>query len=174
MNFYRLGYLGTFLFVVLFVTISGCDSSSNQSSTKKPTDNKYASLVEYALPYSGEVKLYQNEERVAPLQIKAGAGGHYLVKLVDYYSQSPVMTVFVKGSSNITVDVPLGNYELRYASGNRWFGYDNLFGPDTSYSKADTNFDFSSDGYQVSGYTITLYRVSDGNMRTSKLRPGQF
>lgn len=158
----------------ILVTTTGCDSNSNRSTAKQTTPNKYAGLTEYAVPYSGEVNAYQNKERVAPLQIKAGIGGHYLVKLVDYNSHSPVMTVFVRGGSNVAVEVPLGNYELRYASGDRWFGYNNLFGPDTAYSKADTNFNFRSDGYQVSGYTVTLYRVSGGNLRTSRLQPGQF
>ena len=36
----------------------------------------------------------------------------------------------------LELKVPLGTFEIRYASGKQWYGYNYLFGDDTSYSKA--------------------------------------
>jgi hypothetical protein len=55
-----------------------------------------------------------------------------------------------------------------------WYGYDYLFGPETGYNKAESTFNFRSDGYQISGYTITLYQVAGGNLHTSRLSPAEF
>lgn len=84
------------------------------------------------------------------------------------------MTVFVRSGMTANVDVPLGNYEFRYAAGDTWYGYEHLFGPATGYSKADKLFDFRDTGYEVSGYTVTLYKVPNGNLHTSSIRANEF
>jgi len=126
------------------------------------------------MPYSGQEQKFVNDESVAPLTIQTSAGANYLVKIVDYYSKSDVMTIFIKGGDTIRTKVPLGTFEIRYASGKQWYGYNYLFGDDTSYSKADQSFDFRNTGYQITGYTLTLYRVSNGNLRTSYMNPSEF
>jgi hypothetical protein len=129
---------------------------------------------ELSLPRSGEVRRYTNEDGVAPLQIQSSVGDHYLVKLEDAASGKAVLAVFVRGGQTEEIEVPLGTYTVKYASGEKWFGSTHLFGPDTQYSKADQTFTFSSNGYQYTGYTLTLYKVRDGNLRTSKLQPTEF
>lgn len=84
------------------------------------------------------------------------------------------MTVFVRGGATVEVEVPLGQFEIRYASGENWYGPQYLFGPDTGYSKAEEVFQFTNDGYQISGYTITLYSVAGGNLRTSRISGNSF
>jgi len=74
----------------------------------------------------------------------------------------------------VTIDVPLGTYEVRYAGGETWYGYTYLFGKDTAYSKADETFTFEVVGNQISGFTITLYQVVNGNLSTSRIRPNEF
>jgi hypothetical protein len=126
------------------------------------------------LPYSGSERRFTGAEAVAPFEIKAAQGSHYLLKLVDAYTDSPVLTVFVQSGSTVEVEVPLGTYEVRYASGDTWYGYEHLFGPDTSYSKADKTFTFEVVENQISGFTITLYRVAHGNLRTSAIKETEF
>jgi hypothetical protein len=132
------------------------------------------SLPSLALPRSGEVQRYTNENGVAPLQIQSSVGDHYFVKLEDANSGRPVLAVFVRGGQNEELEVPLGTYTVKYAAGEKWYGIHHLFGPDTQFSRADQTFTFSSNGYQYTGYTITLYEVSDGNLRTTKLQPDDF
>ena len=132
------------------------------------------SYPEQPLPDDGEVKSFTDQDRIAPFEIKAAAGSHYLVKLADAASHAAVMTIFVKGGSTIRVDVPLGTYELKYAAGEQWYGYEQLFGPRTGYSKADTTLIFKRTGNQVSGYSVTLYAVPGGNLSTKRIDAGEF
>lgn len=125
-------------------------------------------------PVSGEMHQYTTKNGVAPLQIRSSSGSNYLVKLDDVTTGQPVLSVFVCGGQTEEINVPLGTYVVKYASGDRWFGYTHLFGPDTQYSKADQTFSFTFDGYQYSGYTVTLYKVQNGNLSTSKISPDDF
>lgn len=153
---------------------------SNNSTSTKTTEKSYArakpvpSYPEVAMPYNGQIQMHSNGERVAPFKIQTSRGSNYLVKLVSKYSQKPVMTVFIRGGNTVSTEVPLGTYEVKYATGDKWYGYKHLFGPDTGYSKAESVFTFENTGYQISGYTITLYQVSNGNLRTSTISPSQF
>ncbi len=142
----------------------------------RPQPRRIASFPhpEQTLPFSGSVRIYTTAEKEAPFEIKAAAGSHYLVKLVDGYTGTPVLTVFVRSGTTINVDVPLGTYELRYACGSTWYGYKLFFGPDTAYSKADKTFTFEVVGNQARGFTITLYKVAHGNLHTSAIRATEF
>jgi len=151
-------------------------SDRSEVITPIPTPQRVISpsSPEQPLPYSGYVRTYTAGERIAPFEIKAAQGSHYLVKLVDAHTNNPVLTVFVRSGTTAKVDVPLGTYEVRYASGESWYGDDYLFGQDTSYSKADKTFTFEVVGSQISGFTITLYKVANGNLHTSSIKPTGF
>ena len=144
--------------------------SSSYSPPSQPTFNEPA----LHLPQSGTIRRYTSRAGVAPLEIQTSAGSNYLVKLEDVSTGSNILDVFIRGGSTIEIEVPLGTYRLKYAAGQTWYGYEHYFGPSTGYSKADSNFRFYNDGYRVSGYTVTLYQVRDGNLSTSRLSPGQF
>lgn len=132
------------------------------------------SYPEKTLPHNGASKLFGNYDCEAPFEIKASGGSHYIVKLVDSINGKPVMNIFVRNGHTVTTEVPLGAYEIRYACGIKWYGNEYLFGPDTRYSKAEEVFDFKIIGNQVRGYTITLYAVADGNLRTSSISAADF
>ncbi|MGH7965407.1 MAG: hypothetical protein ACRERD_26955 [Candidatus Binatia bacterium] len=129
---------------------------------------------EQPLPYNGEVRRFTRHIAIAPFEIKSAAGSHYLVKLKDTHSGATILTVFVHGGSTVQIDVPLGNYLVEYAAGTKWYGYKHRFGPETVYNRADKSFRFEDHGYQVTGYTITLYRVAHGNLQTYAIRPEDF
>ena len=166
----RCNYTLSLNVIFCVLTMSSCTPTNKSNQYPAAT----FSHPEQPLPGSGRVNAQSYAERVAPLEIKAGAGGHYVVKLVDAYRKTPVMSVFVRGGSTVNVDVPLGTFEVRYASGEKWYGDEHLFGPDTSYSKADKTFTFEETANEITGYTITLYKVSQGNLRTSKINAGEF
>jgi hypothetical protein len=131
-------------------------------------------VPEQSLPTNGHVLEYGHIERVAPLEIQTQSGLNYLVKLVDARTKSPVLTVFVVGGTTVNVDVPLGTYEVRYTCGDSWYGYQYLFGDSGSYSKADDLFAFTQSGSKVTGYTITLFPVEHGNLKTEYIAPTAF
>lgn len=140
------------------------------TSPKKPLFTE----PEQVLPQHGKITRYTSDEEIAPLEIRSTVGSNYLVKLCDYYSGRNVLTVFVHGGRTANLDVPLGTYKIKYASGDAWYGSEFLFGPDTAYSQADSSFDFRVNGNQISGYTLTLYTVVNGNLETSRIRAKDF
>ena len=133
-----------------------------------------AAPQEQQLPASGSVNSYTSADRIAPFEIKAAQGNNYFVKLVNAYSEETVLTVFVRGGTTVNIDVPLGTYKVKYASGSTWYGENYLFGTYTSYSKTDKMFDFKIVGNQVSGFSMTLYTVANGNLHMSKIPKSDF
>lgn len=85
-----------------------------------------------------------------------------------------ISTIYLRGGENASITVPLGTYEIKYAAGETWYGEEELFGKNTMYSKADELFTFSDTGYQITGYTITLYQVVNGNLQTVGIDPSEF
>jgi len=127
------------------------------------------------LPFNGSKSTYYRAEAVAPLTISTRQGtGHYFVKIVDWATDAPVMTVFVRSGQSVSTKVPLGSYKIKYAAGSQWYGKTYLFGPETSYSMADKQFDFAEIGNQVSGFTVELFLQPNGNLRTKRIRPKDF
>lgn len=72
------------------------------------------------------------------------------------------------------IDVPLGEYEMRYATGTIWYGEADLFGSKTTYSKAEEFFEFTQEGDYVYGYTVELYHQSSGNLETNNINESEF
>lgn len=127
-----------------------------------------------ALPLIGSERYYGSAERIAPLEIRSSGNEHHLVKLVHVASGRTVMDFFVRAGASEEVQVPLGRYELRYASGQAWYGYTYLFGPTTTYSKAEQTLTFSNTYDGVTGFTVTLYKVQNGNLETTEISPEEF
>ena len=129
-------------------------------------------------PATGTATWLTNADRIAPLEIRTQGTGDYLVKLVETWSGEDVGMVYVTGGTTAEVEVPLGTHTMRYATGTIWYGYDYLFGPDTSYAEADETFVFEReqtvDGWSISGFTVTLYPVTGGNLSTMRLRASDF
>lgn len=134
----------------------------------------FSSLHEVPLPASGTLQNATGREALAPFQITAPVGSNFLVKLVDSASQRPAATIFVRAGDTVKVRVPLGTYEVRYASGTRWYGPRDLFGPGTRYSQADNLLAFKPAGRQYSGYSLILSQASPGNLKASGISGAQF
>jgi hypothetical protein len=164
--------LGSSLFV-FGVTFVACLFSNEKQPPSYVQQSQYPeppkqlfSEPQVPLPSSGSVRRFIQAENVAPLEIQSPPGINYLVKLVELPTRKPALTVFIQGGQPINIDVPLGTYLVRYAAGKDWYGETFLFGPDTTYSEADETFIFQKEGDRVSGYTITLFKVRNGNLRT--------
>lgn len=115
---------------------------------------------------------------VSPLTIKSRRGVDYFVKLVVPFSRNEVMSFYVRGGQPLTVKVPLGTYELKYAAGSKWYGQKYKFGPDTIYSRANETFRFEAketyDGITYSGWTVELILQTGGNLRTQRIDASDF
>lgn len=127
------------------------------------------------LPKNGAARQYFTEEAIAPLKIVTKESGqHYFVKIVDWYSGELVLTIFIRSGQSVNVDLPLGSYKIKYATGKQWYGKTYLFGHETTYNEADKKLDFEVRGSQVLGYTIELFLQRHGNLITKKISAAQF
>jgi hypothetical protein len=130
--------------------------------------------VAQALPPDGEVRMFTTAQRRAPLGLDAAPGQHSVVKLVEASTRATVMTIFVRGGTQVRIDVPVGGYEIRFATGSTWYGYDHLFGRETTFHKVDKLFDFRDGESALHGFRVTLYPVPGGQLRISTIGRPQF
>lgn len=127
------------------------------------------------MPDSGE--LYHNEGFVSSsTDVKFDAGDATVPHFIKVYSgDTLVSTVFVHAGSTATIQVPPGDYIFKSAWGSNWFGDEEMFGLEGTYSVM--LFDGSSESVTLDGnmiYTITLYSVSGGNVGSRSLDAGSF
>ena len=129
---------------------------------------------ECPLPMNGSVTSYTQNERIAPFKVRTSVGSNYWLKLVDVSTNKDVLCFFVLGGTVVEIDVPLGSYVLKYATGDKWYGEKHLFGPYTLYNKADSTLNFKINGNHITGHTVTLYKVLNGNLLTEPISADQF
>lgn len=170
----RLGLIAGFVIWLVNVANKSPSPSSEQKTISSRQQEPPFNQPALNPPLSGTIQKHVSSPGVAPLEIKTSVGSNYLVKLENATTGTKIIDVFIRGGSTIELMVPLGTYRLKYAAGQTWYGYEHYFGPSTGYSKADSNFRFYNDGNRVSGYTVTLYQVSNGNLKTSYLAPEEF
>lgn len=113
-----------------------------------------------------------------------GTGGHYFIlNAVSLYCSEPVgsyeeitfrylrggdsIKFYVHGNSTVDIQIPKGEYEIYYATGDTWYGEEELFGKDTVYKKCDTTFSF----YDDFGQPLS---IPDGNFSISKILASEF
>lgn len=126
------------------------------------------------LPISTGIVSFPSGYVIAPIRIRASSGSNFFVRLVHSFTKAHIMEIYLEGGDTFEGKVPLGSYEIRYASGNVWYGEDLLFGPSTQFHKAEKTFNFTRDGDSISGYTVELVRQRGGNLRTSTISRGEF
>lgn len=138
---------------------------------------KYGVLALPAQPFppSGSVFWYTqiNEGQTAPLTIAAPqTGDSFHVVRVDQAGGGPTVALIpVRRGHTVKVDVPLGQYEMIFASGERWLGPEELFGITGEKRKAAKVFHFYRNGNEITGHNIDLTKRVGGNLET---RPSTF
>ena len=149
-------------------------SQYTSSSHAQISQGSSFSAPEYIFPPNGKTCNGTNRDCIAPLEIRSQTGANYLVKLVNIAYPEEYFEVFVRGGNTVNVDVPIGSYIFKYASGEKWYGDQYLFGPKTACSKASTAFTFQQKGDEVIGCSVTLYKIVGGNLNTEKIKPSEF
>jgi hypothetical protein len=143
-------------------------SSSNTSSV--PASSASTGVI----PENGYIFYEIGYDRVCPLTVVTQGDYGYYIKLVNAYDETEILTFFVQPGQTVDIDVPLGDYYIRYASGLTWYDEVDLFGPDTAYSEAGDIFYFTEDEENYYGYTVELYMQEGGNLDTYDIAPGDF
>lgn len=135
-------------------TQSGSSSTSTTTEVEKETEIVYEEVEK---PANGTVShtYNSNDYNMSALTVKLPTyetTTYYYLKLVNTTTDEIVQSVFIHPGNTQTITVPCGTYELRYACGSKWYGYEQLFGKYGSYSKGDNPVTFEQ-GYE---YELTL------------------
>lgn len=160
--------------------------------TPKPTPTPSPALTPVIIR-NGEIVLEPSSEMLAPLTVKASEDANYFILLKPLNppsSSSPSsivqrlermefmggarMSFYVSAGKSAEVSVPLGDFEIYYATGQTWYGPEEKFGSDTQFYKCDDTFDFYEDDDGYVGWTLTLYKVSNGNMDSTEINESDF
>lgn len=140
---------------------------------------------------NGSLIIMPDYECVCPLTIFADDDVDYYVYLK--YKRPPLNTevkrspvagcitpvnsdiaFYVEAGESANVDVPIGIYELYYATGNEFYNTEELFGEETRSYKADSMLIFYADNEYFNGHTLTLYPVTGGNFDTNEIAVDKF
>lgn len=194
-----LGLIGvTLICAVIFAIVPGLpdptaavSSAPTPSASSPPTPIESLSLQErldlmqqhannnnqpLPRPSNGWVaySTYRYGERIAPLTINASSlTSDFYIKLRRPDTKAEVVSFYIHGNTQKTVYVPLGSFEILYASGSDWYGTD-LFGPETSYCLFDELFDFYKEDDYINGWTITLEKQYNGNLDSNQISADEF
>ena len=154
---------------------SNTASPKPSSTTKKPVVTTSA-LVAKTLPSNGHVFYSKYYYKPCQFEVTNKDSRAYYMKFVDIYTGADVITFFVRANSKATIDIPTGDFELRYAVGSTWYGEDDLFGPDTRYAKDKEYYPFECDDYSSTIWQVSFYASTAGGstMYTESMDEDEF
>ena len=164
-----------FLFFAILVQINKYSYTKPVTKVPERTTLPALELLAKTPPAHGRILKYPSKEAVAPLEIQtSGSGYFYFVLTNSGNKDSVVMKFFAHAEKTLSIDVPLGKYDLYYAYGDTWYGTEKLFGDETIRKKCEEPLLFSFDGDSYTGWTLTLYPVKNGNMDTAYVSEDDF
>lgn len=181
-NYFRfdwiVGAVGVGL-IIFFVAASNDDKQATApqsvATSQNPSDYEdYPVCDEYGLLHGGVSWQDNVGEKLAPLSFKTNPGTNYLVKMVNLQTGFETGYFYIQGGMPFKTDVPLGKYEIRYASGKNWCNSTVYFGPETVFSKADQPFEFTFENGQYMGYEVELILQARGNLNTPTIDRSAF
>jgi len=133
-------------------------------------DAWYSTHTPLMLPQTG-VTERKSKKGNAPLEIHTSSStGNYFLKIDNINTGKTALKAFIRSGETFSTTLPTGEYEMKYANGESWYGEADLFGPETSYSKTGETFSF--DGYN--GYTVELIRQVNGNLQIQSIDASSF
>ncbi len=157
-------------FIILF------NLPDSNKTSKTPRRHYSQSSTTLPIPITGVLAQdrYLDAGTTPSLVISSDLNGpNYVIKLSNT-TYNNVITAFLRPGEQIDILVPPGYYELKLASGYSWYGWNELFGSDTNYSKIDYPLSFQIRGDQLMGHQLTLKQVRDGNLRRTRIDKSQF
>jgi hypothetical protein len=119
-----------------------------------------------ALPETGVIKK-NFAKATGNLKIKTKTeNNNYYIKLIDLQNHQETLSAFIRSGNSLSVHVPFGVYNLKYAAGHNWYGSEYLFGSSTSYGKLPTLIILTEKENQIGGLNIELIPSQHGKLTT--------
>ncbi|MCC2677346.1 MAG: hypothetical protein K0R58_4293 [Ramlibacter sp.] len=131
-------------------------------------DGRHESLP---FPSTGEVIWYTGEMDGEGIAAPPDHQRNYAVQLGDWATGKVIATIPIRAGETARLRVPLGQYSITIANGERWFGPEKLFGSSGELRRAVTSMHFYRSGQQTTGHRIDLAKRVDGNLETRPVGP---
>lgn len=125
------------------------------------------------LPNNGQMQVFTDKELLAPLGIIASSDKNCFFKFYDIKGNL-IFTLFIRKNSSTNLKVPLGEYTVKYATGDEWYGVDKLFGFSTNIYEFNKKLLFYREGNSINGHTLTLNEVLNGNLPKKTISKSSF
>lgn len=161
-------------------------------STTDPTNGPEPHLTLHQHPENGHFFNLPPVDMVAPFEVRTeGSGGYYLIldpiRFYDdakpgsfefisnkLWAETDEIRFYARAGAKVEVLIPLGEYEIYYATGEYWYGESFLFGTETKYYKCDKTFVFKEESGNYTGWTLELMPVVGGNLDTDLIDASEF
>jgi tetratricopeptide (TPR) repeat protein len=135
-------------------------------------------------PRTGDIVPRRGQKAIAPFGVITELGQNYLIKLVNVDNAKDQIWIYVKGGQSYSTKVAVGTYSFRAATGNEWYGREELFGPSTRFFRlkpktgaavdARQTLQFRKERNRIVGMTISLKSVADGNIEQEAMSRSEF
>lgn len=127
-------------------------------------------LKPHPLPETGAGKTLIKAGKDNWIQIKTSGEHHTLVK-VERPDGQLVATRFIRAAEKLRIYLPLGTYVLKTTTGRQWYGDEDRFGPEASFSKPDDTFPLNKPGEY---WEVELILQEGGNLSQSAISEAEF
>jgi hypothetical protein len=91
---------------------------------------------------------------------------HYYIKLISLHTRQEILSAFIRSGSVLSVPLPFGVYELKYAAGRNWYGSEYLFGTSANYAKLPNIIIFTKHGRPSDAIAVELIPSQYGKLTT--------
>jgi hypothetical protein len=91
---------------------------------------------------------------------------NYYIKLVNQDTTREMVSAFIRSGSTLSLQLPPGAYELRYAAGLNWYGLEYLFGTSASYGKLPKPIVLAQKPRPAAALTVELIPGHHGKLTT--------
>lgn len=162
-----------FFAILLFLNSNNSNQSIDTFNNKEPAKqtNTESLLDTVTPPPHNTTQRYRNsdcENLVVKTQLSDNTK-YYYIKITRPNSSQAEQTIFIHAGQTAYAYVPPGTYDIKWVSGDTWYGSKYLFGNDSA-QKANETTTFDTE----SQWTITLYPVSNGNLYTEQIDISEF
>lgn len=145
-------------------------TSYTQSDSSTTTSTPEVEYEEVEKPANGTLSHtydpYSSNTSVLKIELPSyEKDNYYYIKLINPTTSETVQSVFLHPGQSLEFPVPCGDFKLRYACGDKWYGYEHLFGPYGGYSGSNELLDFTAEY----GHVITLTPMVNGNFSTNDI-----
>lgn len=145
--------------VVIGFTISlFIEEHSNKETAFTPLEEPQTGTILYDNTYNtdSQITIFASDSSACVVKLKTSDG-------------EDCLSFYVRAGEDVSVSVPAEELYVYFAFGDSWYGYDYLFGDETSYSKDSSICDFSKYTWEY-----TLSTVANGNFRETPVDAEEF